>query len=116
VKFDVIDPPSTPRAPTAPDRPLLLMLVLIVGLGAGCGAAFAVAQLRSTYTTTGQLERASGMPVLGSVSLTLTRQARALRNRHLKWFAGERGPCGRAGAAAGGRVHEARHGGVRKRG
>lgn len=88
VKFDVIDPPSTPRAPTAPDRPLLLMLVLIVGLGAGCGAAFAVAQLRSTYTTTGQLERASGMPVLGSVSLTLTRQARALRNRHLKWFAG----------------------------
>ena len=88
MKFDVIDPPSTPRAPTAPDRPLLLMLVLIVGLGAGCGAAFAVAQLRSTYTTTGQLERASGMPVLGSVSLTLTRQARALRNRHLKWFAG----------------------------
>jgi hypothetical protein len=31
VKFDVIDPPSTPRGPSAPDRPLLLMLVLVVG-------------------------------------------------------------------------------------
>ena len=29
VKFDVIDPPSTPRGPSAPDRPLLLMLVLV---------------------------------------------------------------------------------------
>ncbi|WP_408589962.1 XrtA system polysaccharide chain length determinant [Novosphingobium sp.] len=88
VKFEVIDPPATPRKPSAPDRPMLLTLVMIVGLGAGCGAAFGLGQLRSTYATTGQLERATGMPVLGSVSLTMTRAARALHWRQLKWFAG----------------------------
>lgn len=91
VKFEVIDPPTTPRSPAAPDRPMLLILVLIVGVVAGCGAAFAVGQLRSTYSTTGQLERATGMPVLGSVSLTMTRRARAEYWRHLKWFAGATG-------------------------
>jgi polysaccharide chain length determinant protein (PEP-CTERM system associated) len=91
VKFEVIDPPTTPRSPAAPDRPMLLMLVLILGIGAGCGTAFAVGQLRSTYSTTGQLERATGMQVLGSVSLTMTRRARAEYWRHLKWFAGATG-------------------------
>ncbi|WP_062782062.1 XrtA system polysaccharide chain length determinant [Novosphingobium capsulatum] len=88
VKFDVIDPPSTPRGPSAPDRPLLLMLVLVVGLVAGCGAAFAMAQLRSSYATTGQLERATGMIVLGSVSLTQTAAARARQWKQLKLFGG----------------------------
>lgn len=91
VKFEVIDPPTTPRAPSAPDRPMLLTLVLIVGLAAGCGAAFALGQLQSTYSTTAQLERATGMPVLGSVSLTLSRTARAEAWRRLKWFAGGTG-------------------------
>ena len=88
VKFDVIDPPSTPRGPSAPDRPLLLMLVLVVGLALGCGAAFAMAQLRSSYATTAQLERATGMIVLGSVSLTQTAAARARRWKQLKLFGG----------------------------
>lgn len=88
VKFEVIDPPSTPRKPSAPDRPMLLTLVLVVGIAAGCGAAFGLGQLRSTYATTGQLERATGMPVLGSVSLTMTRMARRTHWRQLKWFAG----------------------------
>jgi polysaccharide chain length determinant protein (PEP-CTERM system associated) len=88
VKFEVIDPPTTPRSPSAPDRPMLLFLVLIVGVGTGCGLAFAVGQLRSSYATTGQLERATGMQVIGSVSLTMTRRARAEYWRHLKWFAG----------------------------
>ena len=88
VKFEVIDPPTTPRSPAAPDRPILLFLVLIVGAGAGCGLAFGVGQLRSAYSTTGQLERATGMQVIGSVSLTMTRRARTQYWRHLKWFAG----------------------------
>ncbi|MBX9886162.1 MAG: chain-length determining protein [Novosphingobium sp.] len=88
VKFEVIDPPTTPRGPSAPDRPMLLFLVLIVGVAAGCGSAFGLGQLRSTYATTGQLERATGMPVVGSVTLTLTRRARVQYWRQLKWFAG----------------------------
>lgn len=87
VKFEVIDPPTTPRSPAAPDRPLLLVAVLIVGIGTGCGLAFAMAQLKSTYATTGQLERATGMIVLGSVSESLTRAAQADRLRNVKRFA-----------------------------
>lgn len=39
VRFEVIDPPATPRAPAAPNRPILLVAVLIVGLGAGGGSS-----------------------------------------------------------------------------
>jgi polysaccharide chain length determinant protein (PEP-CTERM system associated) len=88
VKFEVIDPPTMPSGPSAPDRPLLLMLVLIVGIGAGGAGAFALAQLKSAYSTTGQLERATGLPVLGAVSEAITRAARAERIKRLKWFAG----------------------------
>jgi uncharacterized protein involved in exopolysaccharide biosynthesis len=88
VKFEVIDPPTTPRGPSAPDRPLMLVLVLVVGVAAGCGVAFAMAQLRSSYATTAQLERATGMVVLGSVSLTQTAAARAGQWKQLRLFGG----------------------------
>ncbi|MBF9150326.1 XrtA system polysaccharide chain length determinant [Novosphingobium jiangmenense] len=88
VKFEVIDPPTMPRGPAAPDRPLLLFLVLIVGIGAGCGGAFAIGQLKSAYSTTGQLERATGLPVLGAISEAITRTTRAERAKRLKYWAG----------------------------
>ena len=50
VKFQVIDPPSTPRKPVAPNRPLLLLGVLVVGLGAGMAGAFAVDRFRPHRT------------------------------------------------------------------
>lgn len=86
VKFEVIDPPTTPRAPVAPNRPLLLMAVLVLGVGAGVAAAFAIGQLRSTFATTAKLERVTGLPVLGAISQTLTDSARALRKRRMKQF------------------------------
>ncbi len=86
VKFEVIDPPTTPRAPAAPNRPLLLLAVLVVGLGAGVAATLAIGQLRSTFTTTAKLERMTGLPVLGAISQTLTDAARAMRKRRLKQF------------------------------
>lgn len=86
VKFQIIDPPSTPRSPVAPNRQLLLLGVLLVGIGAGCGAAFAVGQLRSTFATTAKLEQALRLPVLGAISQTLTEAGRALRKRRMKQF------------------------------
>ena len=81
VKFQVVDPPTTPRSPAAPNRPLLLLGVLIVGIGAGVAAAFAMGQLRSTFATTAKLERALGLPVLGSISQTINEAGRELRRR-----------------------------------
>ncbi|MBT0669127.1 chain-length determining protein [Novosphingobium profundi] len=88
VKFEVVDPPTTPRKPVAPNRPILLVGVLIVGLGGGCAAAFALSKVRSVYATTAGLERATGLPVLGAISQNLTDSAKALRRRRLKYFYG----------------------------
>jgi polysaccharide chain length determinant protein (PEP-CTERM system associated) len=86
VKFQVIDPPTTPRAPVAPNRPVLLVVVLFAGMAAGIGAAFAVGQLRSTFATAGKMERALGLPVLGAITQTLTDSGRALRAKRLRYF------------------------------
>ena len=88
VKFNVIDPPTAPRAPVAPNRMLLLTGVLIVGLGAGVGAAFGLGQLRGTYATTSKLERATGMPVIGSIGEVVTRVQASQRAKRFTLFLG----------------------------
>jgi polysaccharide chain length determinant protein (PEP-CTERM system associated) len=93
-KFDVIDPPSTPRSPAAPNRPLLLFGVLVAGFGIGAGVAFALGQLRSTFATAQGLEKAMGLPVLGAISITLTDAGRALRAKRMKMFAAGTGALG----------------------
>jgi polysaccharide chain length determinant protein (PEP-CTERM system associated) len=91
VQFEVVDPPTTPRGPAAPNRPLLLAGVLLVGLGAGAGIAFALSKLGSTFATAGQLERSFDLPVIGTISHSMNQAAKALRRRNLKYFAGATG-------------------------
>jgi len=86
VKFRVIDPPSSPRSPAAPNRPLLLAMVLIAGIGGGVGTAFAMGHLQTSYPTAAKLEKASGLPVIGSVSQILTDAQRAIRKKKLRIF------------------------------
>ncbi len=85
-KINVIDPPTSPRAPVAPNRPVLLAGVLFLGILLGAAVAFAVGHLRSTFATTAKLERAIGLPVLGAITRTVTDQGRAIRAKHLKYF------------------------------
>jgi len=87
-KFDLVDPPVVPRKPAAPNRPLLLIGVLIAGIGAGAGVAYALSQLRSSFATPAKLEKAMGLPVIGSISLTVSEAAKVLRRKRLKQFAG----------------------------
>ncbi len=86
IKFEMVDPPSTPRVPAAPNRPLLLFAVLFAGLGAGGSAAFAFGQVRGTFATATKLERTFDLPVIVTISHTLTDAARSLRARRLKLF------------------------------
>jgi protein tyrosine kinase modulator len=86
VKFRVIDPPSSPRSPAAPNRPLLLAMVLFAGIGGGVGGAFALGQLQTSYPTTNKLEKASGLPVIGSVSQVLTSVQRDARKKKMRMF------------------------------
>ena len=87
VRIQVLDPPSTPSAPSKPNKPLLLFAVLFAGLGGGAAAAFALSQLQTTYPTAERLAKASGLPVLGSVTEILTEELRASRLLKLKRFA-----------------------------
>lgn len=88
VKFQVIDPPTLPRSPVAPNRMLLLALVLVAGIGAGIAAAFLVGEIRGTFATTARLVRVTGLPVLGAISLVSPPALAAMRRaRHKRFFA-----------------------------
>jgi len=88
VKFNVIDPPTAPRAPVAPNRFLFLTGVLVVALAAGVGAAFAMGQLRGTFVTKARLEKVAGMPVIGSIGEVITRTQSEQRAKKMKLFLG----------------------------
>lgn len=95
VKFQIVDPPTSPREPAAPNRPLLLVAVLVLGIGAGAGTAFAFARLKNAFATTSKLERVIGRSVLGAISHTLTDAGRELGRRRLRQFiAGAGALCG----------------------
>ena len=91
VQFRVINPPSAPTAPTAPNRPLLLLGVLIVGIGAGVGTAFAMGQLKGSFPTAARPEKAVGVPVIGSITQTVSAAQKAVERQRLKYFAGASG-------------------------
>lgn len=87
-RFDIIQQPGVPQKPASPQRPLLLFGVLIVGIGAGVAAAYAMAQMKSSFATQQKLERAFDLPVIGSISLTVSEAARQIERQRLKQFAG----------------------------
>ena len=94
VKFEVIDPPTTPRKPSAPNRPLLLLGVLVLGIGAGGGIGWLIGQLRSSFATAGKLEMALELPVIGTISRVTTNAGRAIEAKRLKLFAAAAGGLG----------------------
>jgi uncharacterized protein involved in exopolysaccharide biosynthesis len=91
IKFRVIDPPSAPRIPTAPNRPLLLSLILLVAIGGGIAIAFIRGQLQTTFPTQARLEAVAGLPVLGTISEVVTAPAKALARKRLVWLGGGAG-------------------------
>jgi polysaccharide chain length determinant protein (PEP-CTERM system associated) len=70
VDFSIVDPPTALSMPVAPPRLLLLIGVLALGLATGAAAAFAMSRLNPVYDSQSALETATGLPVLGAVSVT----------------------------------------------
>ncbi len=81
--FRVIDPPTAPNVPSGPNRLRLFSLVFVAALGAGLASAFLLSQLRPTFLSQAALREATGLPILGSVSMNWTAEQTVLRKRRL---------------------------------
>lgn len=81
--FRVIDPPTAPDQPSGPARLRLFSLVFVGALAAGLAGAFLMSQLRPTFLTQTALREATGVPILGSVSMNWTSEQTVRRKRRL---------------------------------
>jgi polysaccharide chain length determinant protein (PEP-CTERM system associated) len=97
-EFRVIDPPSLPTKPAAPNRVLLMLLAGLAALGAGAVLTFLISQLRPSFADGRTLREVTGLPVLGVVSMLPDPQRAAALRRGRYAFAG--GVLGYAGAVA----------------
>ncbi len=72
--FRVIDPPRSSPKPVFPNRLALAPLVLALALAVGAAGSFLVAQLLPTFNSAASLLRVTQRPVLGSVSVLMTKE------------------------------------------
>ena len=79
MNIQLIDPPRTPEEPDGPPRALFMAAVAPVGLGMGGAFAFLLHLIRPVLQSREKLAEISGRPVLGSVSLVLTRRQRQVK-------------------------------------
>lgn len=84
--FRVIDPPSLPNKPSAPDRILLFPLAGVAALGVGVALTFLLAQLRPAFVDGRSLREITGLPVLGTVSFLSDPAATRSRRLGLAMF------------------------------
>lgn len=68
-EFRVIDPPTLPQKPAAPNRMLLMPLAGLAAILGGMGLAFVLSQLRPVISDLQGLREITGLPVLGAVSM-----------------------------------------------
>ncbi|THF61639.1 XrtA system polysaccharide chain length determinant [Pseudothauera rhizosphaerae] len=97
-EFRVIDPPSLPLKPAAPNRALLMLAASVAAIGAGAALTFLISQLRPSFADGRSLREVTGLPVLGTVSLLGDPRREASERRGRYAFAG--GVAGYAGAVA----------------
>ena len=82
IQFKIIDPPRASEEPTGPFRLLFYTGITIFGVGAGVAVAFLLSQVSPVAITAYQLTQITGVPVLGSVSVTDKFGSVRLNRRH----------------------------------
>jgi polysaccharide chain length determinant protein (PEP-CTERM system associated) len=81
VKFQVIEPPTASYTPVFPKRPLFVAGVFFLALGAGIASAYMLHMLRPVIVSSRQLAAATGLPVLGAVSMAWAEKHRVERHK-----------------------------------
>jgi len=85
--FKIIDPPTVQYKPVGPNRPLLFSAALGAALVAGVAAALLISQVRPTFLSPAELRDATGLNVLGTVSMNWT-PLQQVRRRHARYAFG----------------------------
>ncbi|MDB5816019.1 MAG: chain length-determining protein [Rhodocyclales bacterium] len=83
--FRLIDPPSVPTKPSAPNRSMLMPLVGLLALVAGGALTVLLDQIRPAFFDSRVLRESTGLPILGSVSVTPNPE-RARRSNRSRWL------------------------------
>jgi polysaccharide chain length determinant protein (PEP-CTERM system associated) len=85
--FRVVESPSLPNRPAAPNRIVFNLLVLLAGVGAGGAAAVALGAVSGRFLTMEQLSQAFALPVLGAVTIARTAADMVRMRRSASFFA-----------------------------
>jgi len=72
-QFQIVDPPSFPTKPLAPNRPRILLMGLIAALGAGFGLAFGLEYLNTSFKSADELNGYVSIPLLATIPAITTR-------------------------------------------
>lgn len=83
--FRLIDPPSVPSKPSAPNRSMLMPIVGVLALIVGAAVTILLDQIRPAFFDSRVLRESTGLPILGSVSVTPNPE-RARRSRRSRWL------------------------------
>jgi polysaccharide chain length determinant protein (PEP-CTERM system associated) len=81
IRFEVVQPPTASFGPVWPRRPLFLAAVLAAALAAGAALAYGMSYLHPVVSSAIALTQATGVPVLGSVSVAFPAKELAERKR-----------------------------------
>jgi polysaccharide chain length determinant protein (PEP-CTERM system associated) len=87
--FRLIDPPTVPNKPAAPNRMLLMPAAGLAALLMGAAISFLISQIRPTFSDTNVLRDMTGLAVLGAVSMISDPdRARNLRRGKIAFLGG----------------------------
>jgi len=89
--FRLIDPPRVSPQPVAPNRLLLLLGALVAAIAAGMVVSLGISQLRPVFHDGRSLTAASGLPLLGIVTLVVSDAAKRKERTDLIKFAAASG-------------------------
>ena len=92
MSFKIIDPPTMPQRPIGPNRALYYSAVLAAGLIGGAATALGLSELRPTFLNPAELRAATGLRVLGTITMNWTDEEKRRHRRDRLGF-GAGGAC-----------------------
>ncbi len=81
-QFLVVDPAKVPQRPVEPDFRKIFLLTLVLGLGIGCGLAYLLESMDTSYKSPDEVEKELQLPILVSMPFRYTQGE--LRNMKIK--------------------------------